>query len=245
VTGHFLYRRREFITLLGGAAAAWPLAASAQQPAMPVVGFLASSSADAPSGPVAAVHLGLKQGGYELGQTVRMEYRYANNQLERLPALAAELVRIPAAVIVTSGGPSPTLVAKASTTTIPIVFAPVPDPVRSGLVTSFNRPGGNITGVAALTIELDPKRLELLRELTPSGGPLGALLNPSRPEGATVLRKQLRRAQVLTFFSRQPRCLVGLEACATAHYWARELRALGHEVRLMPGAIREGLRQAQ
>ena len=94
---------------------------------MPVVGFLASSSADMPSGPVAAVHLGLKQGGYELGQTVRMEYRYANNQLERLPALAAELVRIPAAVIVTSGGPRPTLVAKASTTTIPIVFAPVPE----------------------------------------------------------------------------------------------------------------------
>src|SRR6266540_7569209 len=174
-------QRREFITLLGGAAAAWPLAARAQQRAMPVVGFLASSSADAPSGPVAAIHLALKQAGYEVGQTVRMEYRYANNQLERLPVLAAELVRIPAAVIVTSGGPGPTLAAKAATTTIPIVFAPVPDPVRSGLVASFNRPGGNITGVAALTIELDPKRLELLHELTASGGPLGVLLNPSRP----------------------------------------------------------------
>jgi putative ABC transport system substrate-binding protein len=176
--------RRSFITLLGGAAAAWPLAARAQQPAMtiPVVGFLASSSADAPSGPVGAIHLALKQAGYEVGQTVRMEYRYANNRLERLPALADELVKVPAAVIITSGGPGPTLAAKAATTTIPIVFAPVPDPVRSGLVASFNRPGGNITGVAALTIELDPKRLELLHELAPSGGPFAVLLNPSRPD---------------------------------------------------------------
>src|SRR5262245_19098738 len=154
-------RRPEFITLLGGAAL-WPLAARAQQPAMtiPVIGFLASSSADAPSGPVAAIHLALKQAGYEVGQTVRMEYRYANNQLERLPALADELVKIPATVIITSGGPAPVLAAKAATTTIPIVFAAMPDPVRSGLVASFNRPAGNITGVAALTIELDPKRIE-------------------------------------------------------------------------------------
>src|SRR6478672_8922394 len=106
-------KRREFVTLLGCGAAAWPLAARAQQQAMtiPVIGFPASSSADAPSGPVAAIHLALKQAGYEVGQTVRMEYRYANNQLERLPALAAELVKIPVAVIVTSGGPGPTLAA--------------------------------------------------------------------------------------------------------------------------------------
>jgi ABC-type uncharacterized transport system substrate-binding protein len=170
---------------------------------MPVVGFLASSSADMPSGPVAAVHLGLKQGGYELGQTVRMEYRYANNQLERLPALSAgnpdQL-----------GGPRPTLVAKASTTTIPIVFAPVPDPVRSGLVTSFNLPGGNITGVAALTIELDPKRPELLHELTPSGGPLGVLLNPSRPdtqvqvEGIETAARSVGRQLVPAYASTVP-----------------------------------------
>jgi putative ABC transport system substrate-binding protein len=203
-------RRREFITFVGGATVAWPLPARAQQPAMPVIGFLASSSADAPSGPVAAVHLGLKQGGYELGQTVRMEYRYANYQLERLPALAAELVKIPAAVIVTSGGPGPALVAKASTTTIPIVFAPVPDPVRSGLVTSFNRPGSNITGVAALTIELDPKRLELLHELTPSGGPLGVLLNPSRPdtqvqvEGIETAARSVGRQLVPAYASTVP-----------------------------------------
>jgi putative ABC transport system substrate-binding protein len=111
-----------------------------------------------------------------------MEYRYANNQLGRLPALAAELVKIPAAVIVSTGGPAPTLALKAATSTIPIVFAPVPDPVRSGLVASMNRPGGNITGIAALTIELDPKRLELLHELAPPG-PLGVLLNPTRPDG--------------------------------------------------------------
>jgi putative ABC transport system substrate-binding protein len=179
-------RRRQFITLVGGAAA-WPLAARAQQPEIPVVGFLASSSANAPSGPVAALHLALKQAGYEVGQTVRMEYRYANNQLERLPVLAAELVKIPVAVIVTSGGPGPTLAAKAATTTIPIVFGPLPDPVRSGVVASFNRPGGNITGVAALTIELDPKRLELLHELTPASGPFGVLLNPTRPDTQTQL----------------------------------------------------------
>jgi ABC-type uncharacterized transport system substrate-binding protein len=202
-------KRREFITLLGGATA-WPLAARGQQQAMPVIGFLASSSVDAPSGPVAGIHLGLKQAGYELGQTVRMEYRYANNQLERLPALAAELVGIPAAVIITSGGPRPTLVAKAATTTIPIVFAPVPDPVRGGLVASFNRPGGNITGVAALTIELDPKRLELLHELTPAARPLGVLLNPSRPdtqiqvEGIETAARSVGRQLVPAYASTVP-----------------------------------------
>jgi putative ABC transport system substrate-binding protein len=111
-----------------------------------------------------------------------MEYRYANNQFDRLPALAEELVKIPSDLIISSGGPASTLALKAATKTIPIVFAPVPDPVRSGLVASMNRPGGNITGIAALTIELDPKRLELLHELAP-GGPLGVLLNPNRPDG--------------------------------------------------------------
>jgi putative tryptophan/tyrosine transport system substrate-binding protein len=149
---------------------------------MPVVGFLASSSADAPAGPVAGIHLALKQAGYEIGQAVGMESRYANNQIDRLPILATELVKIPAAVIVTSGGPRAALAAKAATTTIPIVFAPVPDPARSGLVASLNRPGGNVTGIAAFTIELDPKRLELLHQLTPSNGPFGVLLNPSRPD---------------------------------------------------------------
>jgi putative tryptophan/tyrosine transport system substrate-binding protein len=178
-------RRREFITLLGGTAATWPLAARGQHSSAPVIGFLSSAFTDAPSGPIPAIHLGLRQAGFEVGQTVRMEYRYANYQLDRLPALAAELVKIPATVIVTSGGPGPTLAAKAATTTTPIVFAPVPDPVRLGLVASMNRPGGNITGVAALTIELDPKRLELLHELTPAKGPFGVLVNPTRPDTKT------------------------------------------------------------
>jgi putative ABC transport system substrate-binding protein len=173
-------RRREVLGFVGGAAIAWPLVARAQQ-AMPMVGFLALSSADAPSGPVAPIHLALKQAGLEVGQAVRMEYRYANNQPGRLPALAAELVRISPAVIIATGGPVTTMALKAATTTIPIVFAPIPDPVRSGLVVSLNRPGGNITGISALTIELDPKRLELLHELAPPGL-IGVLLNPSRPD---------------------------------------------------------------
>ena len=202
-------KRREFITLLGGAAT-WPLAARAQQPVMPVIGFLASSSAEAPSGPVAAIHLALKQAGYEVSKTVRMEYRYANNQLERLPVLAAELVNIPAAVIITSGGPWPTLAVKAATATIPIVFAPLQDPVRSGVVASFNRPGGNVTGVAALTVELDPKRLELLHELTPASGPFGILLNPTRPnsqtqvDGIRVAAQSVGRQLVLGYAATVP-----------------------------------------
>lgn len=174
-------RRREFLAVMGGAAASWPLAVSAQQ-GLPVVGFLALSSTNDLPGTVAAIHLALKQAGYEIGKTVRVEYRYAENQLERLPALAAELAAIPAKVIITSGGPGPAHAAKAATATIPIVFAPVPDPVRGGLVASLNKPGGNVTGVAALTIELDPKRLELLNELTPSRGPFGVLFNPTRPD---------------------------------------------------------------
>jgi ABC-type uncharacterized transport system substrate-binding protein len=198
--------RRTLITALGGVAA-WPVTARAQQPAMPVIGFLASSSADAPSGPIAAIHVALKQAGYEVGQTVRMEYRYANNQLERLPELAVALVKIPATVIIASGGPAPTLAAKAATSAIPIVFAPLADPVRNGVVASFNRPGGNITGVAALTVELDPKRLELLHELTPPGGRLAVLVNPSRPdtqiqvESIETAARSLGREPVLGYAS--------------------------------------------
>jgi putative tryptophan/tyrosine transport system substrate-binding protein len=174
-------KRRDLIALLG-AATGRPLPAGAQQRPMdiPIVGILSLSSANAPSGPIGTIRVGLKQAGYEVGHTVRLEYRFANNQPERLSALADELVQMPAAVIVTSGGPAPTLAAKAATATIPIVFAPLSDPVGLGLVASMNRPGGNITGIAALTIELDPKRLELLHELAPSNGPLAVLLNPSR-----------------------------------------------------------------
>src|SRR6185436_8361666 len=174
-------KRRHFLTLLGGASAAWPFTARAQTTSMPVVGLLASSSSNEPSGPVAAIHLALKQAGLEVNQAIRMEYRYADNQYDRLPALVAELVKIPAGVIITTGGPAPALAAKAATTTIPIVFAPTSDPVTLGLVASLNRPGGNITGISALTVELDPKRLELLHELSPPGT-IGVLVNPNRPD---------------------------------------------------------------
>lgn len=173
-------RRREFI--VGLACASAMSGAARGQQAMPLVGLLASTSAAAPSGRIDGIHLAMKQAGMEIGQAVRMEYRYANNQLDRLPALATELVKMSPALLISTGGPAPTLALKAATTTIPIVFAPIPDPVRSGLVASMNRPGGNITGIAALTIELDPKRLELLSELAPPG-PIGVLLNPSRPDG--------------------------------------------------------------
>lgn len=177
-------RRREFIVGLSATAA---ISAAVRAQPIPIIGFLAASSAEAPSGSIAGIHVALKQAGLEVGQSVRMEYRYANNQFDRLPVLAAELVKIPVDVLISSGGPAPTLALKATTTTIPIVFAPVPDPVRSGLVASMNRPGGNITGVAALTIELDPKRLELLHELAPPG-PLGVLLNQKRPDGDVQLK---------------------------------------------------------
>jgi ABC-type uncharacterized transport system substrate-binding protein len=207
--------RRTFMAALGGEAL--PLPANAQRPVttLPLVGFLASWLAEAPSGPVAAIHVALRQAGYEVGQTVRMEYRFANNQSDRLPGLAAELAKIPAAVIITSGGPGPALAAKNATTSIPIVFAPVPDPVRIGLVQSLNRPGGNVTGVAALTIELDPKRLELLHELAPSNGAFGVLLNPTRLdtqlqlEGITNAAKSVGRDLELGYAS----TLEQIDAC--------------------------------
>lgn len=173
-------RRRRFIAAMGGALAS-PFTVRAQPVPMPVVGLLSQSPSSAPSGPVEAIILALKQAGLEVNQAIRMEYRYANNQYDRLPVLAAELVNIPAAVIITTGGLIPTVAAKAATTTIPIVFAPVSDPVAGGLVSSLNRPGGNITGIAAFTVELDPKRLELLHELSPPGV-IGVLLNPNRPD---------------------------------------------------------------
>ena len=172
-------RRREFIAALGGAVA-WPVAARAQQAAMPVIGFLASASR--PAAWLAAFHSGLKESGYAEGQNVAIEYVSADDRYDRLPALAGELVRHRVAVIVASGGPASAVAAKDATATIPIVFTAVSDPVKSGLVASMNRPGANVTGVAALTIELDAKRLELLRELVPAARVIAALVNPNRPE---------------------------------------------------------------
>ena len=170
-------RRRAFIAALGGVVA-WPHATCAQQAALPVIGFLGSASAS-PASFIAAFRSGLKESGYAEGQNVAIDYLWAEDRYDRLPALAAELVRRKVAVIVAVGGPASAGAARAATTTIPIVFSASSDPVRAGLVESLNHPGANVTGIAGLTIELDAKRLELLRELAPAARNIGALVNPN------------------------------------------------------------------
>jgi putative ABC transport system substrate-binding protein len=170
--------RREFITLMGGAVTAWPLAARAQQLAMPVIGFLDTRSPDAVADRLRAFRQGLKDTGYVERENVAIEYRYAENQLNRLPELAAELVRRPVAAIVVTNTSS-ALAVKATTTTIPIVFLVAEDPVRVGLAASFARPGGNLTGINFVSAELTAKRLELLRELVPAANRVAVLVNPA------------------------------------------------------------------
>jgi putative ABC transport system substrate-binding protein len=186
--------RRDFITLLGGAAA-WPLAASAQEP-MPVVGFLSTRAAGEDVDLIAAFHHGLKETGYVVHQNMAITYRFANNQYDRLPELAGDLVRSRVNVIVAAGSPA-ALVAKAATTRIPVVFAIGFDPVATGLVASLNRPGGNLTGLTALGTDLGPKRLELLREFVPRATTIAALLNPSTPAVETQFKDLQASADTL------------------------------------------------
>jgi putative ABC transport system substrate-binding protein len=180
-------RRREFITFLGGVVA-WPLAARAQQPKMPVVGFLNAASPGPLRQQIAAFREGLKDSDYVEGQNVAVEYRWAEGQYDRLPALVADLVRQQVSVIVSGGGAPAVLAAKAATTTIPIVFSAGADPVGLGLVASLNRPGGNITGVYQFTSGLEAKRLGLLREMVPKATSIAVLVNPNFADAENQLR---------------------------------------------------------
>jgi ABC-type uncharacterized transport system substrate-binding protein len=188
MTGNFM-QRRDFITLLGGAAAAWPMAARAQQPAMPVIGYLQASSAQV----TAEFRKGLSEIGYVEGRNVAIDFRAANNQVDKLPELAADLVRRRVAVILASGGAASAHAAQAATASIPIVFYGGDDPVATGLVASLSRPGGNVTGIAFLSAELGPKRLGLLKELVPGAASYAVLVNPGNPATGSIVA-ELRAA---------------------------------------------------
>ena len=183
-------RRRQFITVLGGAAVAWPLTAAAQQPTMPVIGYLSGYLPDSEvaQNALAAFRQGLAEAGFIEGRNVAIEYRWAEGHYDRLPAMAADLVRLKVSVIAISGSSS-VVAAKAATTTIPIVFSLSVDPVESGLVASLARPGGNITGSARLNIELSPKRLELAHEMVPSATKIALLINPTTNHSLILLHR--------------------------------------------------------
>jgi putative ABC transport system substrate-binding protein len=189
-------RRRDFITGLGSAAT-WPLVVRAQQRALPVIGYLGSRSADSDPSFLGAFRQGLGEVGYMEGRNVRIEYRWADGQYDRLPVLAADLVRRQVNVIGALGGIPAALAAKAATTTIPIVFQAGVDPIEAGLIGSLSRPGGNITGVANLNVELGPKRLELLHEIAPAATRIAVLVNPTNTNSERLSRDLLAAARTL------------------------------------------------
>jgi len=204
-------RRREFITLLGGTAAAWPLVAHAQQSVMPVIGFMSSRSPEDSVHLLEAFRRGLKEGGFSEGQNVAIEFRWAHGDYSKLPALAADLVSRRVNVLTAVGGDPSPHAAKRATSTIPIVFGMGGDPVSDGLVESFNRPGGNVTGVTLLTNLMEPKRLGLLRELAPGVTLIGALVNPAfaPASGRFVCRKRDRLRRLPTIYQFREYAVVG------------------------------------
>jgi len=190
----FEVKRRVFITLLGGAAAAWPFTARAQQGAMPVIGFLSSRSPGESAGVVTAFRQGLREAGFVEGQNVMIAFRWAEGRYDRLPDLAAELVALPVAVLFTAGGPPSAFAAKAATQTIPVVFSAAIDPDQIGLVASLNRPGGNITGMSIYPSEIAAKCVQLLKELLPAATVIGYLVNPNNPTAVEVYTKEASSA---------------------------------------------------